>query len=376
MRLFLLISAALCGLLLVERGGWSQETAIAEKIPPVRENERLIQSDDPREMAWGAHYAWVKESPTADAALLAAAEQWQPFDRSSRPYVRLTPEQQDQEAGMAAVLDALIRLHLTVPPEALRGLGDDFPSAVAILIGRLPAEDAREIELAFFRKDIGNGHALRYVSAALLAISPPEGFAAELLAGIEAQANIYIRMPGEPGVGMGMSTHDCMGFGLDKRDGWPVFSSYALTIMRSEHALQILKEPQPVYAVASDSSRYVDSSCGGPALDAWERRRLLAYMLRIKPEEVEWQTRLSRTIYYQSPQQVNAELHALIEEQRSKYRVTAQVLVDAGLMTEDQMEDSLPVLELRCHSSNDQLVKAPMPLPDRVRWEMNPQGLF
>ncbi|HTJ30186.1 MAG TPA: hypothetical protein VL346_06785 [Acidobacteriaceae bacterium] len=347
-----------------------------EKTPRASEVERLIQSDDPREMAWGAHYAEIKESPVTDAALLIAAGGWKPWDRSSRPYVRLSPEQLDLQDGMAAVLDALIRLHLAVPPETLYGLADDFPADVAILISRLPEEDAQEAELAFFRSRPANGYSLQYVSAALLAKSPPEGFAAELLAGIEVPANVYIRMPDEPGVGMGMSTGDCMGFGLEKRDGWPVFSSYAISYTKSQHALQILNAPEPVYATISDSSRYIDSSCGGPALGAGERRKLLAYMLRIKPEEIEWQTGLSRTIYYHSPQQVDAELRALIEEEQRKYRVTAGQLVEAGLMTEAQIEESFPVLDLRCHFSEEKLVKAPSPLPNRVRWELNPQGFF
>lgn len=354
----------------------AQQAMLEKKTPSEKAIVQLLDSDDPREVAWGAHYARIKERPATDAALLTAAERWQPLDRSSRPYLRLTPEQSDQLDGMAAVLDALIRLRVAVPAVILRGLANDFPADVAILISRLPAADAQDAEVAFFRKLAANGYALQYVSAALLAQSPPDGFAAELLAGIEVHANVYIRMPGEPETGWGISAGDCMGFGLDKRDGWPIFSSYALTFTRSEHALLVLKDPQPVYAVASDSSRYIDSSCGGPTLSAWERRKLVASMLRIKPEEIPWETGLSRTIEYRSAQQVDAELRALIEEEQRKYRITADQLVEAGLIPEQGLEESLPVLDLRCHIADNDRVKAPSPLPNRVRWEMNPQGLF
>lgn len=347
---------AYCGLMLACMAGrsvFAQQAAVAEKVPAESEIEGLIQSAEPREMAWGAHYAYLRESPKLDEELLAAAERWQPLVNSSGEETgrtAITPEQMDKRDGMAAVLDALIRLHVTVQAEILRGLAADFPNEVAVLLSRLSEDEFRDVAMEYFRKPPKDAYGLQYVSAALLAKSPPERFAGELLASVTVKADVFIQRPGEPSIGIGRSSGCCGGgIGSNERKDWPAFGSYHLTKAKSPRTFLLLSAPDPIYGVRSESTHYAHFVCGDLSLTDEDRRRMLAYMLKVHIEDMGWEGSFSRTIFYRSPQQVNFELQSLIDEEQEKYRVTARQLVQEGLMTESEVEGSLPMLILNRH---------------------------
>jgi hypothetical protein len=161
-------------------------------------------------VAWGSHYALATHGLSLAPDLLALANQWQslfPRSNDDSRQGELSSEQKEQRDAMAGVLDALIQMKVTVPIDMLRNLAPDFGKDVAIL---LPSGESEAASLEFFRSRPGDAYGLQFVSAALLALHPPAGFAGELLAGVTVQARIVVVLPnGEP-IGFG-SAGDCLG---------------------------------------------------------------------------------------------------------------------------------------------------------------------
>jgi hypothetical protein len=278
---------------------------------------------------------------------------------------------------MASVLDALIQMNVTVPADTLRTLAPDFGNAVAILLARLPDDESKPLSLDFFRSPPEHGFGLQSVSAALLALHPPFGFASDLLSSIRVHAVVYVIInPGPPAGGRGWSS-SCGAFSDQPRPNWPVIGWYALSREKSDGAELVVAGIDPIYAARRQSARYRDDVCGDSSsmyLDPNERLRLIAEMLGVPPESMPWQTEVVKTIEFQTPQQFDDALLAFVEEQQEKYGETAYALADRGLATFD-LRDSLPELELELDDmrgqTGDPLVKL-LSLPPHVEWASSP----
>jgi hypothetical protein len=140
----------------------------------------------------------------------------------------LSLAQEEERDTMMAVLDALIQMHVPLPAETLRNLAPDFANAVGIFLSHMPLQKSIPLSFEFYRSLPEEAYALRYVSAALLALHPPNGFAADLLANTKVHATISVILPGGDGFGFGGG--GSYGTGMEPpRDGWPMIGVYRLS---------------------------------------------------------------------------------------------------------------------------------------------------
>jgi len=328
--------------------------------------ESQLFSGDPRLVAWGAHATLAARDRDLVPDLLSLADKWQPpqeRDATESP-VELTQQQKDERDATAAVLDALIQLHAQVPPQTLRSLAPHFAPEVAILMSPLPAPDALALSLDLYHSRTG---ALRYVSAALLALQPPPGFAADLLGHITVNATVFVANPDQGGFGRGGSSGSCFATTEESRKGWPKIGQYFLSKQKKDGAMLVVAGVDPVYAMREELSRYSGDMCHkafGVYLGPEERLRLTSGMLGAsRDESTPWNTAPMTTITFQSPEQFERALLSFAEDEQRKYRVTIAALAAHGLITTSEAEvpESLPRLELMI---NDMRGVDAEPLPE------------
>ena len=249
---------------------------------------------------------------------------------------------------MTVVLDALIQLKAPVPGAALRNLAGDFEAAAAIILGRMPVEESVPLSLDLYRSRVKKDSTLQYVSAALLTLHPRPGFASRLLGDIRVRANVYVFVPGSPGIGSG-TFGDCFETPEPEREGWPKIGQYKLSTEMSEGASILVGGSEPIYVSRVESSHYLGSACGGWRglyLGREQRRAFIAEMLGVAPDAIPWETDAHRNIEFASIGQFTDELLAFIEEQQQMYRETAKALQASGLLATSEVSQSMPLMEL------------------------------
>lgn len=325
----------------------AQTRSPAEKLPSHSTIETWLQSDDPRLVAWAAHDALLSHDRQLISQMLTIAGQWQPLTpQDANEKIRpLSQELKDKRDAMAAVVDGLIQMDVVVPADPLRALAPDFGNEVAILLARMPADDAQPLALGFYQSPAGHGYGLQYVSAALLAQRPPEGFAVDLLKSIRVVADVFVLDPGAGGVGRGVAG-DCFRQPTEFRRDWPSTGQYRISKQKDDGAVMVVGGVNPVYATRELSTTYLDEDCPSPYLGPNERQRLIAEMLDIAPESMPWRTELTMEIEFVSSEQFDFELHRFIDEQQEKYRQTAAALAARGMMNLAEVDEALPRLTL------------------------------
>ena len=328
-----------------------QVSSSASRPPSEETIESQLFSGDPRLVAWGAHAALVARDHNLVPDLLSLAGKWQPpqdRDATETP-AELTQQQKDERDATAAVLDALIQLHAQVPSETLRSLAPHFAPEVAILMSRLPASDAQALSLELYHS---RADALQYVSAALLALQPPPGFAADLLGHVTVSAVVFVANPDQGGFGRGGSGGSCFAPTEESHKGWPKIGQYFLSKQKKDGAILVVAGIDPVYARREELTHYSGDQCHkafGVYLGPGERLRLISEMLGAsRDESTPWNTAPITTITFQSPEQFERALLSFAAQGQRKYRVTIAALAARGLMTSSEAEapETLPKLEL------------------------------
>lgn len=358
----------------------AQAQPVAAGLPPESTIEAWLLSGDPRLVAWGAHYALIAHDENLIPELLDLAGHWQPLsDRTEDPSspTKLSPEQTDERDSMAAILDALIQMNAPVSANTMRALAPDFGNVAAVLLSRMPPDQAGSLSLEFYGHLPERSYALRYVSAALLALHPLPGFAADLLANIKVQASILVVAPGQK-VGMGVSGGSCYQISETARKDWPVTGQYVLSMQHTDGALLVVAGVDPIYAKRELSTRYLGDSCRasyGVTLGPTQRLRLIAEMLGIAPEAIQWQTSPVTNIEFYSLEKFYNAVVALVAEQQAKYRATAVELAAHNLLTSSEAHQILP--ELVLHLSDERgagadPIPSPSNLPAHVEWNSTP----
>jgi hypothetical protein len=358
-------------------GGWAQEASSTTPSAAEKNAREWLHSGEPRLVAWGAHEALVSRNPFLIPDLLFLANQWQPLHSKEQcdwACGDLTAEQKDQRLAMAAVLDALIQLNVEVPADSLRNLGPDFGNAVAIFLARMPNDQSAPLNMEFYRRSPpAVPYSLQYVSAALLALHPTAEFARDLLSNTTVEARVVIMLPDAGGVGFG-SSGSCGPSDAKPLEDWPKIGQYRLRKERGDGDFVVVGGIDPVYAAREKANFYFDNECSmafGLALGPEERRRLIAEMLEVKPEEIPWKTLVETTIEYRSMEQFHTALLAFVEAQEQMYRETAEALEQRDLFEESDILHSLPRLELRFLDMRGEGAEAfpkEMELPERVSW--------
>lgn len=308
-------------------------------------------TEDPKAVAWRAYDAMLTGDESAIPQLLSVVSRWQPLARKTLPggsTGELATTQKEQRDAMTVVLDALIQLHASVPAYSLRNLAPDFGSAVAVILARMPAQESELLAQEFFTS-AESGDTVQYVSAALLALHPPPGFAGKLLGGITVRATVIAMSPGMV-IGLGSSQGDCGGYPLLSREDWPAVGHYGLSTQMSEGASVLVSGNEPIYVSREESSHYFGDErgggCGGLYLGAQEKRDLVAEILDVPAEQIPWETDLRASLDFTSLGEFSAEVLGFIQEQDLMYIDTAKALQARGLLTAAEVSQSLPMIEV------------------------------
>ena len=359
--------------------GLAQTAPEFDPSPSEKTIKAWLRSGEPRLVAWGAHDVLAESDSDLIPDLLSVASQWQTLspqtysEGSKLP--RLSPGQEQQRDAMAAVVDTLIQMNVSVPGETLRNLAHDFGNAVAVLLSRMPVDQGVPLAFDFYRAEENHAYGLQYVSAALLALHPPPGFAADLLAKTNVHATVFVIVPGSGAMGMGESS-DCGPTSDDSQEGWPKTGQYILSREMSEGAMLIVAGSDPIYSVRRETSHYAGDTCSDLALGPNQRVRLIADMMGNPPQGIPWQTRVVANIEFLSIEQFNVDLLAFVEEQQQMYRETAEALESRGLLDKSEVQQSLPVMHLSLSDERgkgaEQISKDAIHLPDRVEWSPRP----
>lgn len=331
---------------------FSQDFSQTGKPPSRSKIEALLPSQGPRIVAWEAHFALVSRDQSMVPALVSLADSWQQVAGTAAEEDNISAEQFERRDAMAAVLDALIQMNVSVPVGTLRTLAADFPNYVAILLSRLPLGESQELSWEFYHAEPHSLGAddLQYVSAKLLAEAPPPGFAADLLSSIHVETTIFIDRPGKPVREYGRCGG---GFGCGppgSRKGWPEFGVYVLSENKIAGGFVIVSEEHPVYAFRQESTHYAGDRCETftfAILGPEERRELIAQMLDVAPDDIEWGATIRKTLVFQSEPQFYHDLLGYIASQQEEYGATARALVAKNLMLAAEEEESLPRIDLR-----------------------------
>jgi len=353
----------------------AQIPSATNPLPSEATLESWLSSEDPRLVAWGAHDALIARDPNLMPQLITLAGRWQPLSLQTSdnlPYASLSDEQKDQRDATAAVLDTLIQMNVSLPADTLRNLAPDFGNDVAILLSRMPEEESGALSFDFYRSPPRGAYSLQYVSAALLAFHPPDGFAADLLTSISVQANVTVVLPGSEQFGFGEGGSSFGGIPVRPRENWPMIGQYRLTKQKSDEASLVAAGIDPIYAIRSESAHFLP---GSSSIDMYlgpeERLRLIAEMLGVPREEIQWHTIVSTTIEFQFPEQFERDLLAFVAEERAKHRATAAALADHNLLSLGEAAQSLPELKLKIRDLRGEgaiLIPEPSNLPSRVEW--------
>jgi hypothetical protein len=351
------------------------QTATGSGVSPTEKNIReWLHSGEPRLVAWGARDALISRNPYLVVDLLYVASEWEPFSsRRSCDWAcgEVTPEEKERRFTMTAVLDALIQMNVTVPADTLYNLAPDFENAVAILLARLPYDDSAALSMELYRFPPGRADVLRDVSAALLAQHATPEFAEDLLANTTIQATIVVLLPGD---GFGSSSCGAYSPGppAEVHEKWPKIGQYKLSKQNSNGASLVVGGIDPIYATREESNDYLGNEARGVVLGPEQRRRLIAQILGVTPDEIPWNTFVQTTIEYQSLAQFHVALLDFVEEQEQMYQATAEALEVRDLLEHSEVLRSLPMLELTLMDMRGEEGAEPIPkdanLPDRVAW--------
>ncbi|HEX5426464.1 MAG TPA: hypothetical protein VFW94_23140 [Candidatus Acidoferrales bacterium] len=308
------------------------------------------ETTDAKTVAWRAYDAMLIADKSAIPSLLFLAGRWQPLsptpDPDDPPARKLSVRQTEQRDAMAVVLDALIQLKAPVPANTLRNLAPDFGNAVAVILARMPSEESTPLSLEFFRSAKAD-HTVQYVSAALLALHPPPGFAEKLLAGIRVRAKVVAV---RPGVAIGFGSHgDCFQFPKPDREDWPEMGQYKLSAEASEGASILVAGNEPIYVSREEFLYYRGDDCGGWSglyLGSQERQALVAQMLGVPAEQIPWEIDPTAEIEFTSLGEFTGDLLGFMAEQQQMYRNTAEALQARGFLRASDVSQSLPVMEV------------------------------
>lgn len=356
----------------------SQNSAPAE-TPSGSRIEALLKSGEPLQVAWGAHYVLTTHNQALLADLVSLADNWEPIASLNSEDAAISAEQFERRDAMAAVLDALIQMKAQVPVVTLRSLAADFPAYVAVLLSRLPLGESQALSWEFYHAEPHSLGAddLQYVSAALLAEAPPAGFAADLLSSIHVQTTISIEQLGKKAqvYGVGGPSFGCGP--PESRKGWPEFGVYIISEGKMAEGFALFSKARSVSAYRRMSTHYAGDRCEVftfAILGPEERRELIAQMLDVAADDIEWGATMRKTMEFQSEAQFDHDLLAYIASRQEEYRATAEELVAKNLMTIAEGEDSLPRIDLQFLDQRGPgfgPVAQPQGLPAHVVWTEN-----
>ena len=191
---------------------------------------RLLQSNDAKDIAWGAFTAWQYHVVAAVPLLTAVLGR------------NVSDDDVAQRAMELAIFDALVELDAHVPADALRPFVERWPVPTAILLSNASG-DRDAVLLPFVSSTEGP---LWQAIANLLLVTKPSGFAWRLLTGLRLNIVVHVTSDPRRGYGGGGGPYSEHSGAASSVQGFPPLTEYQFAPARPG-ATVLSMGPQNVY---------------------------------------------------------------------------------------------------------------------------------
>jgi hypothetical protein len=324
-------------------GQTSQTPGFSRPLEPNAAIVKLLQSNDPREQAWGAWYAG-RDHLTQFVPLL------QQLVTQHVSGLSLS-----EIAAVDVALDALIQMRQGLPSSALRSVFERRPEQALILAGFATRDDGEVDELLFEVLRAYN-YDRWFAAANLLLQRRTFGLASSIISDLRLTVHVSVTSGDNSltggygstgGVGVG-----CGGSGA--APGLPPWAGYRLGTSGQPGLVVMSTGPVPVYyqrIVAPAGSTPAASSLqrAGPTAD--DRLRYLAWLSGRIDGDLPVRGTETREIRLD----VSAPLDRALEDVRSdilrRWSMLAQALVRTSALSKESAAAELPALDFVVHDS-------------------------
>ena len=292
----------------------------------------MLQSNDAREQAWGAHYAGserlVQLGPDLHQLISA----------------RLDDPSQEANAAVTIALDALIEMK--APRADMLGAIYESRPVMALILASIASGAERE---AFLLDVLQSAEAELWFSAAnLLLQDRSRTLAPALLRGLRLQVKVYLIDEGSAGWGSaGGISFACGGIGTAA--GLPPWPAYDLSTLGHSGWTVVAPGPVPIFyrrivAPAGETPAFCDSSTGGPTSD--QRVEYLAALARMRPEDLPVRGVESHSIPLGAPTGDDAEIARIKADVARRYAQLLSMLVSAKVLEKSAAARFEPAIDL------------------------------
>jgi hypothetical protein len=317
-----------------------------------------LGSRDARVRAWGAYLALRDRRRELLPQLIGLAEA---YSVKAGP---LSPPERDDHNAMLGVLDAVIQMDGKVPPEEAAPLYREFPVQALILLAR-EGPAASSFLLNIFLEENSpmaatglsmpvatdtSARTLAWLAVGdlLMNLKPP-GFAASVLGGLTV--DIRVRVVDE-GSGTGSSRGfgaSCSGGLPSPWPGWPPVGNYSFA---GPGHLLLAGGTDPSFYTrtvggAVPNSRGNEFACDFRITREVLREHFLASLAGDLPGDPSVRSSVESTITWRNNELYLQDLCALIDRQQSLFETLTRKLIDARLMSADEVASSRPSLHVR-----------------------------
>jgi len=309
--------------------------------------EKWLTSNDSRVRAWGAYLAMRDHQFYLHNELIGLA---MAYHVTGLP---LTAEERDEHDAMIAVLDAIIQLGTSIPPEVAGRLYPEFPAQALILLSSQGQFADRNL-LEIFKTE--NRQPGAWLAAGnLLMMSRPAGFAAAVLAGLTVHAHVTVVSP-TGGGGLGGGSWGSCGSSIppDKKDWPPVGNYFVVNSGPVNGSILLAAGADSAFYVRKVDAAYFDSNSDQrPCVTMSDmnrdvlREHFLAELAAEPLANPSVQSYVVQTITWYDDATYLKDLQAFINHQQVLFDKLTEKLMDAKLLTADERDSARPILEAR-----------------------------
>jgi len=322
--------------------------------------QQWLQSDDPRLIAWGSWLARQDHLTKLAPLLLSQLDRYQPLEE-----YELQNPGNDRHDALLAVLDALIGLHVSVPPEQAGKLFSEFPSQSLILLIDSDRDTDPQL-LEIFERAKANWNWL--AAGNVLAKHRTPGFVSAVLSRLTLHLTVNVMGLGAGGFGVGAGASECMGGMEAPKPHWPIVGTYRLTqfpdrFRGSPVLLASGETPVFYWRIVGEYYNPTDDpgSCGDGDRDRYRAQYINAWLapnpahLSLEPYQVKF-------IGWKDKAEYRQELLALVQEQSQRFERAVSLLQQSGSrLTAEEAAEFKPRLEVLIQDMR-QDNSAPLPI--------------
>lgn len=332
----MLLTVALCAALGTAVSARAQTARVPGPLPahdPAAAVAAMLRSDDPREQAWGAHYAGrdhLRQLAPELHQLIAS---------------RLGDPSQSGNAALSIALDALVQL--SMPDLALLPRIYDERPVEALILASLVNDSKTD---AFLLDAIQSAeNELWFAAANLLLRNRSRALAAALLDGLRLSVRLHLvtegAVAGGGGAGGGVG---CGASGL--APGLPPWPAYDLSTIADSGRTVVATGPVAVYyrrivAPAGQTPAFCDGFTSGPMAD--HRVRYLVELAALPPQDVPVRGYENHSVVMRQGTSLEAEIARIETDVSQRFARLLRAVVSAGMLESSIADAYQPVIDFR-----------------------------